>query len=206
MTHMPFLKSDNISGHSKSPVSGACQRLFVAASGSAAVLRCLEKTSRGGWTAVGELGDIRGFIAGNGLSGKKREGDGCSPAGLYRLGTAFGVRPRPDTKMPWRPVTPASYWVDDPESPHYNRWVEAPDGLGRFSAEHLIDYPEEYAYAVVIEYNTGAVGPGRGSAIFLHCGLRPTSGCVAVGEADLLRILGWLDPAKRPEILLRPID
>ena len=94
--------------------------------------------------------------------------------------------------------------MDDPSSPQYNRWVEAPVSAGWTSAEHLIDYPLEYACAVVIEYNTQELVPGRGSAIFLHCGSRPTSGCVAVQEADLLRILRWLDPAKQPEIFIHP--
>jgi L,D-peptidoglycan transpeptidase YkuD (ErfK/YbiS/YcfS/YnhG family) len=55
----------------------------------------------------------------------------------------------------------------------------------------------------VIEYNTRPAVPGRGSAIFLHCGNQPTAGCVAVPESAMLDILSWLDPAKTPVIWIR---
>ena len=46
---------------------------------------------------------------------------------------------------------------------------------------------------------------GAGSAIFLHVDTgKPTSGCVAVAEADVKRILGWLDPGKSPRIVMGP--
>jgi len=177
------------------------QRLLVTARGSAAEIICFEKTRRETWRRVRRLGVVRGYVGKNGVASRKREGDGKTPAGLFLLGTAFGVREKPETRMSYRPVTKDSYWVDDPQSPDYNRWVEAPGGP-RYGAERLRDYPDAYAYGVVIEYNTDPVIPGRGSAVFLHCGDKPTSGCVAVGEADLLKILRWLDPAKKPEILI----
>jgi L,D-peptidoglycan transpeptidase YkuD (ErfK/YbiS/YcfS/YnhG family) len=180
------------------------QILSVSTVGSAATIRCLEKTRRGGWKNVRSLGDLRGFVGRNGITADKRELDGYTPAGMYWLGSAFGVRPRPETRMPWRQVTPDSVWVDDSNSPYYNQWVEAPVDAGWSSAEHLIDYPLEYAYAVVVEYNTKEIVPGKGSAIFLHCGSHPTSGCIAVKEPDLLAILRWLDPEKLPEIFIHP--
>jgi L,D-peptidoglycan transpeptidase YkuD (ErfK/YbiS/YcfS/YnhG family) len=44
-----------------------------------------------------------------------------------------------------------------------------------------------------------------GSAIFVHLGEgkgMPTAGCVAMAEPDLLSILQWLDPARRPLIIM----
>lgn len=181
------------------------QRLLVTARGSSAEIRCLEKTGRGAWRRVKRLGVMRGYVGKNGVTSCKFEGDGKTPAGLFRLGTAFGVREKPETRMSYRPVTKDSFWIDDSRAPDYNRWAEAPGGL-RYGAEHLIEYPDEYAYGVVIEYNTDPVIPGRGSAVFLHCGNKPTSGCVAVGEADLLKILQWLDPEKQPEILIEDAE
>lgn len=178
------------------------QRLTVSAYGSAAKIRCLEKSRRGGWKAVKKLGDIKGFVGRNGITDNKIELDGYTPGGLFRLGGAFGIRQKPDTKMPYRQVTQDSWWVDDPKSAYYNQWVEAPCAYGWSSAEHLIDFPDDYAYAVIVEYNTAAVAPGKGSAIFLHCGAHSTSGCIAVKEEDLLNILKWLDPAGNPEILI----
>jgi L,D-peptidoglycan transpeptidase YkuD (ErfK/YbiS/YcfS/YnhG family) len=134
----------------------------------------------------------------NGINESKKEGDGCTPAGLFRLGHAFGIREKPETKMSYLKVTADSFWWDDAASPHYNTWVEGMIIDGWQSAERLLDYPREYSYGVVIEYNTAERMPGKGSAVFLHCGSKPTSGCVAVPEAALLRILKWLDPEKRP--------
>ena len=185
----------------QSDATAGRQRISVSASGSDAVVRCYEKKRPGGWKAVTRLGTLRGRVGRNGVAADKREGDGCTPAGTFRLGFAFGVGPRPRTRLPWRRVTPDSFWVDDPDSPQYNQWAESP-GDRRTGAERLLDFPREYACAVVIEYNTRERAPGKGSAIFLHCGERPTSGCVAVREADLLRILRWLDPSKQPEITI----
>jgi L,D-peptidoglycan transpeptidase YkuD (ErfK/YbiS/YcfS/YnhG family) len=182
------------------------QRILVSAEDTAAEIRCYKKNTCGAWRFDKRLGVMRGFVGRNGASPDKREGDGKTPAGAYGLGFAFGVREKPATRMFYRRVTPASCWVDDPQSPAYNRWVEVPEGEapapGWNSAERLGDYPDEYAYAVVIEYNTENTIPGRGSAVFLHCGSKPTSGCVAVPEADMLRLLGWLDPAKNPVICI----
>jgi L,D-peptidoglycan transpeptidase YkuD (ErfK/YbiS/YcfS/YnhG family) len=57
----------------------------------------------------------------------------------------------------------------------------------------------------VIGYNRHPVEPGLGSAIFIHVWLEQgvsTSGCVALAESDLVAILDWLDPEKKPMILM----
>lgn len=132
----------------------------------------------------------------------KREGDRCTPAGLYPLGTAFSTEPAVPFAWACRTITPASWWVDDPESPLYNQWVETDRPAGFASAEHLMDQPVAYRYGVAIGYNTDPVIPGRGAAIFLHCcdGTGRTLGCVAVPEPAMLRVLVWLDPAAAPHI------
>lgn len=179
------------------------QRVSVIAAGFTATITCLDLKRRSDWKPVAGLRNLHGFLGRNGISADKRESDGCTPAGLFRLGGAFGTKPQPKTKMPWRQITPDSWWVDDPESPWYNQWIEVPNHDGWASAEHLIDFPAEYAYAVVVLYNTDDIVPGKGSAIFLHCGDAPTSGCIAVKESDLLLILKWLDPEKHPDILIQ---
>jgi hypothetical protein len=54
------------------------------------------------------------------------------------------------------------------------------------------------------EWVTGAPADvRRGSAIFLHInGAGSTAGCVSLRRADLLTVLKWLDPAKRPRIVM----
>jgi len=46
----------------------------------------------------------------------------------------------------------------------------------------------------------------RGSAIFLHVnGRGSTAGCISLSRADMLTILRWLDPARRPRIVMAPL-
>ncbi|NLM83251.1 MAG: L,D-transpeptidase family protein [Clostridiales bacterium] len=156
--------------------------------------------SGGAWRQKGHT--ISGYVGAAGVTKHKREGDFATPIGLYTLGMAFGIHEKGKTKMPYRRITPQSYWVDDPLSPQYNQWVEKTDGVSWRSAEHLIDFPEAYEMALVIGYNTVSRIPGRGSAIFLHVGIEPTRGCVAVPRAAMQRIFGWLDPSKSPHILI----
>lgn len=178
------------------------QLILVTAKASSAEILCYIKDTGGIWRLDEQIGVMSGHIGRNGVSRQKMEGDGCTPAGCFRLGYAFGLREKPDTLVPYKNITRESFWVDDPSSRFYNTWVEGSINADWSSAEHLCDYPREYAYGVVIGYNTGPVMPRKGSAVFFHCGNKPTAGCVAVPEEDLLRILKWLDPAKNPSILI----
>ena len=47
------------------------------------------------------------------------------------------------------------------------------------------------------------VVPGRGSGIFLHARTGgSTNGCVSLPVPQLVSTLRWLDPAKRPRIVI----
>jgi L,D-peptidoglycan transpeptidase YkuD (ErfK/YbiS/YcfS/YnhG family) len=156
-----------------------------------------------GWTRV--EGPIPCTIGRNRLAvaGEKREGDGRTPRGIFRLGLAFGSEPHVETKLDYRQATADDFWIDDPKSLQYNRWVHGKPAAKSFE-KLMID---DYKYAAVIEYNTNPVVPGRGSAIFLHVWEgenKPTSGCVAVQEANLKFLLAWLDKAKNPVIVIDP--
>lgn len=151
------------------------------------------------------LPDMQAVIGRNGIApvGEKREGDGRTPSGIYRLGTAFGYPRIIRTKLAYRQVTDNDAWVDDPASPQYNQWVQGLPNAKSF--ERLKRDDDLYKYAIVIEYNTVPVVPGHGSAIFLHVWRaqdRPTSGCVAVSEKNMLRLLNWLAASANPAIIL----
>ncbi len=60
-----------------------------------------------------------------------------------------------------------------------------------------------YANGFVINYNTQRT-PGKGSAIFFHIGNSYTLGCTATSEANVVKIMKWLDPAKNPVIIQTP--
>lgn len=141
--------------------------------------------------------------AGFAPSGQKREGDGRTPVGVYWLGHAFGYAPAAATKLSYRQATENDFWVDDPESAMYNKWVTRKPRLGTF--ERMKRDDDLYKYGVVIEYNTESTVPGEGSAIFMHVWRgpdAPTSGCVALSEKNLLKLLKWLDRMQKPVIIL----
>ena len=138
--------------------------------------------------------------------GEKREGDGRTPSGLYRLGTAFGYAESAVTKMPYRQALADDLWIDDPNAPDYNRWVKQGQ-TGALSYEKMKRDDDLYKYGIAIQYNTDPVLKGYGSAIFFHIWASTkstTAGCVAVSEEDILNILAWLNPAANPVILINP--
>ena len=60
-----------------------------------------------------------------------------------------------------------------------------------------------YRHFAVIEFNMRPVVPGRGSGIFLHARTgSSTNGCVSLPVPQLVSTLRWLDPAKRPRIVI----
>ena len=176
------------------------QLIIVQASGNEAQLWAYGQGEGGGWEPF--LEEISGHVGKNGVTSAKTEGDRCTPAGLYGLSLAFGVEADPGALLPYRQVSAESYWVDDPASQFYNQWVEGTAEQDWSSAEHLADYPEQYAYAALIDYNTDPVTAGAGSAIFLHCGSRTTAGCVSIPRETMVELLLWLDPAADPAILI----
>lgn len=135
--------------------------------------------------------------------GRKREGDGQTPSGIYPLKMTFGYGESAKTKMPYRQVLADDVWVDDPNADDYNRWAKKSETQAA-SYEIMKREDNLYKYGIVIEYNIEPVIKGDGSAIFLHiwkCDCIPTAGCVAVSEEDIIKILGWLDPAASPLII-----
>lgn len=179
------------------------QFVLVATAGSETDIYCYDKGDSGLWTFNKDLGVISGYVGRNGISTAKSEGDDYTPAGLFSLGYAFGNSAKPITGMAFKSITKDSYWVDDPNSIFYNQWVEGTVDADWRSAEHLADNIRSYAYAVVVEYNMAPnTVAGKGSAIFIHCGDKPTSGCITVSEEALLRILKWLSQDEKPSILI----
>jgi D-alanyl-D-alanine dipeptidase len=136
----------------------------------------------------------------------KREGDDKAPAGVFQLGTAFGYAAKPiPTKMPYLALSKNIVGVDDPQSRYYNRLVDVtrinqPDWR---SAENMILGDQRYKLGLVVLHNEPPKS-GAGSCIFLHVWLNrstSTSGCTAMAEPNIRRLLGWLDPAKAPLLI-----
>jgi L,D-peptidoglycan transpeptidase YkuD (ErfK/YbiS/YcfS/YnhG family) len=198
----PFIKK--FIAHKTTQIGESEQLIFATnrdASSFRVTIHVLER-SKGIWHPVfpmfaGSIG-VKGFAA----IGSKREGDGKSPSGIFPLGIAFGYDPSVATRMPYRQATDDDFWVDDVNSEDYNKWVKGKPSAASWEKMRRDD--DQYKYGVVIEYNTNPIVKGEGSAIFLHVwkGGESTAGCVSMPEEMVVRILEWLDPVKKPLIII----
>jgi L,D-peptidoglycan transpeptidase YkuD (ErfK/YbiS/YcfS/YnhG family) len=130
-----------------------------------------------------------------GLTSFKREGDGCTPCGLFALRRIWYRADhgrRPPSRLPLRITRPDDGWCDAAAHPRYNRPVPLP-----FHASHERMWRDDHLYDIVIEigWNDAPAIAGRGSAIFMHLarpGYTPTEGCVALSPGDMRRLLPLL--------------
>ena len=103
-----------------------------------------------------------------GILANKREGDGATPRGRFRLVRLWWRAdrdPRPATLLPSRRIGPHDAWCEDPADRRYNRHIRcrpasAGDRLRR--DDHLYDF------IIEISHNTRPRIAGRGSAVFIH--------------------------------------
>ncbi len=146
-------------------------------------------------------------IGKNGFSAEKKEGDGCSPLGIFALRECWyraDKMPPPKTKLPLKIINENDGWCDDASSPDYNKYVQLPYA---FSHEKLWRDDGVYDLIIPIGYNdapiVSGIVSGAGSAIFLHIA-KPdysgTEGCIALSKTDLLEILPLLSPETMIEI------
>jgi hypothetical protein len=190
------------------------------------VMRRYERDGvRMSWRAVGHdvpvVVGAAGLGWGDGLHGFgspgetgpiKREGDNRSPAGAFRLTSAFGYPPKstfPWIKMPYVEATDAYKCVDDVRSIHYNQMLFAAPGtvIDWKSAEDMHRRDSLYSLGVVVEHNGNGREVGAGSCIFLH--IWPgadgnTSGCTAFASDAMNELLAWLDPDAIPILVQLP--
>jgi L,D-peptidoglycan transpeptidase YkuD (ErfK/YbiS/YcfS/YnhG family) len=181
------------------------------------ILRSFERrASKEGWKQLGSgirvaLGK-KGLGLGRGLvhlnlneAPIKKEGDDKAPAGIFRLSSAFGYAPARSAswvKLPYLALTTKIEGVDDPKSRYYNKLVDRTRvaKVDWSSAEKMRRDDVLYKWGVVVDHNPAAIA-GAGSCIFLHIwknSASPTAGCTAMPEKDLVRLISWLDPARRP--------
>lgn len=142
----------------------------------------------------------KGFAA----PGSKREGDNQSPTGFFRLGQLFCYEKVVDTRMSFIHTSPEDKWIDDPDSPDYNRYIRGSTSAKTY--EKLLLNGNDYRYCMVIEFNTHPVVKGNGSAIFLHLSegktINASSGCVVLLPKDMEQLLHWMKPELKPSILM----
>lgn len=196
------------------------QMVMVTAPGERATTGRLWRCERGAdmsWQSVDEAATVRlgrhglawgldePLAAGCGVRRIKREGDGCSPVGVFAIPAAFGSRDAPaGLLLPYLRCTQHHWGIDDTRSRHYNRIVDAREVACDWeNPETMIPGNGCYELGAVIGHNPRCV-PGAGSCIFFHVWQSPetpTSGCTAMSLPELRRLLLWLDPGKQPRLV-----
>jgi L,D-peptidoglycan transpeptidase YkuD (ErfK/YbiS/YcfS/YnhG family) len=152
-----------------------------------------------GWLTAGPLA-FPVALGRGGILANKREGDGGTPRGTFRLLRLWWRADRdlrPQTLLPVRRIGADDGWNEDPGSRHYNRPVKLAPGS---TADRLRRDDHLYDLIIEIDHNTRPRIAGRGSAVFIHVarpGLAPTAGCVAMPKPRLQKLLERLGPKTR---------
>ncbi len=169
---------------------------------TAATLQAWTKTA-GGWLHRGPA--IYADIGNQGMTAQPSEGLAATPIGSFTLTEAFGRGADPGTRLPYFRTDLSDYWVADAGSPHYNTHYRCASNcpFDTAAGENLYRVGYMYTHAVVMNYNRSPVRKGAGSAFFLHVTEgRATTGCIAIPKEELVSIMGWLNPAAHPRILV----
>ena len=152
-----------------------------------------------GWLVAGAM-IIPVALGRGGIRANKREGDGGTPKGRFRLRRLWwraDRHNRPMTQLPSRPIRSDDGWCEDPSDRHYNRPVKVPPDS---KADRLRRQDGLYDFIIEIDHNTRPRIAGRGSAVFVHVawpGFAPTAGCVALKTNALKRLLERVGPHTR---------
>ena len=130
-------------------------------------------------------------IGKKGLKSKKKEGDNCTPIGIFKIGKVYYRSDRikkPETVLKTKKITKNMGWCDDPYNKKYNKEIVLDK---KNKGEKLYRRDNTYDVLIVIEYNTKKIKPFKGSAIFIHLtkNYSPTEGCIALKKNDLLILL-----------------
>ncbi len=159
-------------------------------------LRARPGNRRQGWLSVGHQ-HVKVVLGRAGIKVNKREGDGGTPAGRYRLVRLWrrpDRLPRPRTLLPVRPIAVTDGWCEDPSDRRYNRPIRI--GPGR-PGDRLWRSDALYDLIIEIDHNRRPRVSGRGSAVFIHVAraeLAPTAGCISLPATTLKRLITRLGP------------
>jgi L,D-peptidoglycan transpeptidase YkuD (ErfK/YbiS/YcfS/YnhG family) len=157
------------------------------------------------WRLAG--GPYAARVGFNGVRADRREGDGTTPSGTFRIGrTMYGAQPNPGVRFPYVRLRCGDWWVEDARSPHYNTFRRVGCGTKppfRTTTPDMYAERNAYPHLAVVEFNMRPTIPGRGSGIFLHAQTGgPTAGCVSLALPHLRHVLRWLRPGAAPHIAI----
>jgi L,D-peptidoglycan transpeptidase YkuD (ErfK/YbiS/YcfS/YnhG family) len=170
------------------------------------------KRADGCWSPVSFAGQpAQPFQAQTGQGGllpysQRVPGDYATPIGLYPFGTTvYGNSPvSPTTRYPYHHLVCGDWWNEQPGSATYDTFQHVPCAITppyAGDSEALWTEVQPYQHFIDIKMPTP---PDNGAGIFLHDDMAVgyTEGCVALPNAELDAVLGWLNPADRPHVLI----
>ncbi|WP_329119847.1 L,D-transpeptidase family protein [Streptomyces sp. NBC_01465] len=148
------------------------------------------RDAKGGWSP--DSGPWQAHNALRGWSEDHHAGDLHSPTGVFTLTDAGGRRANPGTRLP------------------YDR---GPAFVAHGTGFHGESLAGSFDYVVAINYNrkpgttpldwTRPMGASRGGGVWFHVEHGgPTHGCVALAEPRMKELLRWLDPSKKPVVVM----
>jgi L,D-peptidoglycan transpeptidase YkuD (ErfK/YbiS/YcfS/YnhG family) len=152
-----------------------------------------------GWLIAGSLAWPVALGRG-GIRANKREGDGGTPRGRFRLRRLWWRADRagrPRTALPVRPIRADDGWCEDPHDRRYNQPIRLPPN---HPGDRLWRADRLYDFIIELDHNTRPRVAGRGSAVFVHVarpGFAPTAGCVALRPEALRNLLRRAGPGTR---------
>lgn len=159
-----------------------------------ATLVLYERDPVEGWRSVSDPWPAHNAL--KGWTDDHRQGDLRSPIGVFGLTDAGGRLPDPGTRLPYD------------EGPAFTI-----DGVG-FEGEQLAG---SFDHVVAINYNrepgttpldwTRPLGAAKGGGIWIHVDHGgPTQGCVSLPIARMKDLMHWLDPGKRPHVVMGDVS
>ena len=198
-----------------SETGGGSQLVSVVAPAStsrAGIFVAWSKGSNGCWSPVTFPGQPeQPYRAETGYGGllpvaQRQPLDGTTPIGLFAFGTVVygNSTVSPTTRYPYHHLVCGDWWDEDPGSPTYDSFQNVPCGTTpAFSNESEALWTETQPYQHFVDIPMPNP-PDHVAGIFLHDDTTAgdTAGCVALPNAELDAVLGWLNPADNPHILI----
>ena len=135
---------------------------------------------------------VKCAVGKRGIGYKKKEGDLITPIGQYKIKFILYRKDRIkkiQSKLKKVIIKKNMGWCDDPNSEKYNKLINLPFN---FKYEKLFKKENTYDIILVLNYNMNPIKKNKGSAIFIHVvkkNYRKTKGCIAIGKAQLLKII-----------------
>jgi L,D-peptidoglycan transpeptidase YkuD (ErfK/YbiS/YcfS/YnhG family) len=170
------------------------------------------KEAGGCWSPMSFAGQpAQPFGAETGYGGllpfsRRVPGDWATPIGLFPLGTTIygNSTVSPTTRYPYHHLVCGDWWNEQPGSPTYDTFQHVPCGTTPSYAgysEALWTEVQPYQHFIDIKMPDP---PDNGAGIFIHdyMAVGYTEGCVALPNAELDAVLGWLNPADSPHALI----